>query len=295
MNISYNPTTSADTATAGIVGSNKGNVTMVMFLFVIIVVFYLLFSSLGIGGIGPDSSQSSSSSLFGSSTPNAGASSNPRLTRLFEILVWAVFIVLIFVNGMQYLFNVNINAEVKNLFSDKPEIDIEVNQPYSNAAFPVLKMQKQVFNIPGNYYTYDDAKAICDAYGSRLASYNEMEEAYNKGAEWCVYGWSDNQMALFPTQKETWQKLQKIKGHEKDCGRPGVNGGYIENPKTKYGVNCYGHKPPMTAEAAKLMQQTPIYPKNMNDIRHQERVDHWRSKITDILVAPFNHDAWSLM
>jgi hypothetical protein len=167
MNISYNPTTSAETATASIVGSNKGNVTMVMFLFVIIVVFYLLFSSLGIGGLGPDSSQTSS--LFGSGTPNAGASSNPRLTRLFEILVWSVFIVLIFVNGMQYLFNVNINAEVKNLFSDKPEIDIEVNQPYNNAAFPVLKMQKQVFNIPGNYYTYDDAKAICDAYGSRLA------------------------------------------------------------------------------------------------------------------------------
>ena len=137
MNISYNPTTSADTATANIVGTNKGNVTMVMFLFVIIVVFYLLFSSLGIGGLGPDSSQSSSSSLFGSSTPNAGATNNPRLTRLFEILVWSIFIVLIFVNGMQYLFNVNINAEVKNLFSDKPEIDIEVNQPYSNAAFPV--------------------------------------------------------------------------------------------------------------------------------------------------------------
>lgn len=297
MNISYNPTTSAETATDSVVGSNKGNVTMVMFLFVIIVVFYLLFSSLGIGGLGLDASQSSSSmSLFGSAaSATTSASTNPRLTRLFEILVWSIFIVLIFVNGMQYLFNVNVNAEVKNLFSDKPEIDIEVNQPYNNAAFPVLKMQKQVFNIPGNYYTYDDAKAICDAYGSRLASYNEMEEAYNKGAEWCVYGWSDNQMALFPTQKETWQKLQKIKGHEKDCGRPGVNGGYIDNAKTKYGVNCYGHKPPMTAEAAKLMQQTPIYPKNMNDIRHQERVDHWRNKITDILVAPFNHDAWSLM
>jgi hypothetical protein len=31
-------------------------------------------------------------------------------------------------------------------------------------------------------------------------------------------------MALFPTQKETWDKLQKIKGHEHDCGRPGING-----------------------------------------------------------------------
>ena len=298
MNISYNPTTSAEPATSGVVGSNKGNVTMVVFLFVIIVVFYLLFASLGIGGLGGDSSEGSSGFsgfLNGASSSSSGATANPRLTRLFEILVWSIFVVLIFVNGMQYLFNVNVSTEVKNLFSDKPEIDIEVSQPYTNTAFPVLKAQKQVFNIPGNYYTYDDAKAICDAYGARLASYNEMEEAYNKGAEWCVYGWSDNQMALYPTQKETWQKLQKIKGHEKDCGRPGVNGGYIDNAKTKYGVNCYGHKPPMTAEAAKLMQQTPIYPKNMNDIRHQEKVDYWRNKISDILVAPFNHDAWSLM
>ena len=301
MNISYNPTTNAEPATGGMVGANKGNITMVVFLFVIIVVFYLLFASLGIGGLGGDGSSNGSegssgfSGFFSSGNGTSGATANPRLTRLFEILVWAIFVVLIFVNGMQYLFNVNVSTEVKNLFSDKPEIDIEVSQPYTNTAFPVLKAQKQVFNIPGNYYTYDDAKAICDAYGARLASYNEMEEAYNKGAEWCVYGWSDNQMALYPTQKETWQKLQKIKGHEKDCGRPGVNGGYIDNPKTKYGVNCYGHKPPMTAEAAKLMQQTPIYPKNMNDIRHQEKVDYWRNKISDILVAPFNHDAWSLM
>jgi len=302
MNISYNPTTSVENTTFGMVGNNKGNTAMVAFLFVIIVVFYLLFSSLGIGGLGnggdAGNGAASGISLFGSSGNSNGVSStnaNPRLTRLFEILVWSVFIVLILVNGMQYLFNVNLTAEVKNLLTDKPEIEINVDQPYSNTALPVLKMQKQVFNIPGNYYNYEDAKAICDAYGARLASYSEMEEAYNKGAEWCFYGWSDNQMALFPTQKETWQKLQKIKGHEKDCGRPGVNGGYIDNPKAKYGVNCYGHKPPMTAESAKLMQQTPIYPKNMNDVKHQEKVDYWRNKISDILVAPFNHDAWSLM
>jgi hypothetical protein len=306
MNISYNPTTSVDNHAFGMVEANKGNTTIVVFLFVIIVVFYLMFSFLGIGGLGNGSDALSSSgananngssgfSLFGSSGNGSSTNANPRLTRLFEILVWAIFIVLIVVNGMQYLFNVNLTAQVKNLFSDKPEIEIEVDQPYSNTAFPVLKVQKQVFNIPGNYYNYEDAKAICDAYGARLASYNEMEEAYNKGAEWCFYGWSDNQMALFPTQKDTWQKLQKVKGHEKDCGRPGVNGGYIDNSKAKYGVNCYGHKPPMTAESAKLMQQTPIYPKNMNDIKHQEKVDYWRNKISDILVAPFSHDAWSIM
>ena len=306
MNINYNPTTSVENPTFGIAGANKGNPVTVVFLFVIIVVFYLLFSSLGDGGSGSGSGSSGLFSVFSSASSSSASSSssdassnltnsNPRLTRLFEILVWAIFIVLIFVNGAQYLFNVNLTAEVRNLFSAHPEIDIAVEQPNGSTALPVLKMQKQVFNIPGNYYNYDDAKAICDAYGARLASYNEMEEAYNKGAEWCSYGWSDNQMALFPTQKYTWRKLQKIKGHEQDCGRPGVNGGYIDKTDSKYGVNCYGNKPPMTADAAKLMQQTPIYPKNMNDLQHQERVDHWRNKISEILVAPFNHEAWSLM
>jgi len=306
MNINYNPTTSVENPTFGIVGSNKGNPTIVIFLFVIIVVFYLLFSSLGGGLGGGDSGSSGSGSAAGgifnvfssgssAAQPGSPSSMNPRLTRLFEILIWSVFIVLIFVNGMQYLFNINLTAEVRNLFSANPEIDISVEQPDGNPAMPVLKMQKQVFNIPGNFYNYEDAKAICDAYGARLASYSEMEEAYNKGAEWCSYGWSDNQMALFPTQKDTWRKLQKVKGHEHDCGRPGVNGGYIEKADSKYGVNCYGNKPPMTADAAKLMQQTPIYPKNMNDIKHQERVDHWRNKISEILVSPFNHEAWSLM
>lgn len=307
MNINYNPITSVENPTFGIASANKGNPAMVVFLIVIIVVFYILFSSgSGSGSADGSSSSGSSGSIFSvfssdssssSSSSGNGSSngSNPRLTRLFEILVWSIFIVLIFVNGMQYLFNVNMTAEVRNLFSEHPEIDIAVEQPNSSNALPVLKLQKQVFNIPGNYYNYEDAKAICDAYGARLASYNEMEEAYNKGAEWCSYGWSDNQMALFPTQKDTWRKLQKVKGHEHDCGRPGVNGGYIDKSDSKYGVNCYGNKPPMTADAAKLMQQTPIYPKNMNDLKHQERVDHWRNKISEILVAPFNHSAWSLM
>ena len=40
-------------------------------------------------------------------------------------------------------------------------------------------------------------------------------------------------MALFPTQYKSWKKLQKQKGRENDCGRPGINGGYIlvKSPK----------------------------------------------------------------
>ena len=72
-------------------------------------------------------------------------------------------------------------------------------------------MTKQVFHIPDNKYDYDNAKAICNAYGARLATVKEMQEAYDEGADWCSYGWSDGQMALYPTQYDKWAKLQKIK------------------------------------------------------------------------------------
>jgi Extracellular link domain len=103
--------------------------------------------------------------------------------------------------------------------------------------------KKEVFNVNNNLYTYDDAQAICKNYGARLANYDEVEESYNDGGEWCNYGWSSNQMALFPTQKNTWNKLQQTDKHKNDCGRPGINGGYIANPYAKFGVNCYGVKP----------------------------------------------------
>ena len=259
--------------------STNGKLIMLAVLSVTILLYYMIFSTVP-GGTGTS----------GPTPATAGV-------KLLEVIMWGTFIVLLMINGYQYFFNVNIVASVNDIFSDKPKVDITVQQPEgdSETSVPELRYFKQVFHVPGNEYTYDDAKDVCKAFDARLASYDEVEKAYNGGAQWCSYGWSDNQMALFPTQKDTWRKLQKVKGHEHDCGRPGVNGGYIDKSDTKYGVNCYGNKPPMTADAAKLMQQTPIYPKNMKDLKHQERVDHWRNKISEILVAPFNHEAWSLM
>jgi hypothetical protein len=100
-------------------------------------------------------------------------------------------------------------------------------------------------------------------------------------------------MALFPTQKSTYANLQTVKGHEHDCGRPGINGGYIANPAVRFGVNCYGYKPKITPEEEELMQSTSIYPKNEKDILIEKRADYWRTKINDILISPFNHSTWS--
>jgi hypothetical protein len=181
------------------------------------------------------------------------------------------------------------------LFSDRPEVDITVQKPESESetTVPELRYFKQVFNVPGNEYTYEDAKEVCKAFDARLASYDEIEKAYSNGGEWCNYGWSANQMALFPTQKKTWDRLQKIKGHENDCGRPGINGGFIANPDVRFGINCYGFKPQITAAEADDMKTASIFPKTLKDIKRQERVAYWQTKLSDILVSPFNNDVWS--
>ena len=174
------------------------------------------------------------------------------------------------------------------------DIIIESDDIVDDDVVPEIKYVKQVYHVPGNNYTYDDAKAICKAYGNRLADYKEIDEALDDGADWCSYGWSQNQLALFPTQQDKWEKLQKIKGHENDCGRPGINGGYIDNPNVKFGVNCFGYKPKRNASEALLMENTPLYPKTQKELNFEKRVDHWKRKVSDILIAPFNNKTWSM-
>jgi len=156
---------------------------------------------------------------------------------------------------------------------------------------PVPK--EEVFNISNNKYTYNDAKSICSAYNSRLATYKEVEDSYNAGGEWCNYGWSENQLALFPTQEASYEKLQKIKGHEHDCGRPGINGGYIGNSDIKFGVNCYGVKPKPSKKEEDLMKVQQNYPKSPNDIELEKKVNYWKKNIDKVTLNAFNHQKWS--
>lgn len=232
--------------------------------------------------------------IFPSSSTDSVSNSG---SNAIAILFVAFFGILIVVNGLQYFFGVDIIAKLKNVFTGNPEVDIIVDKSRLDVAkestIPQIYIKKQVFNIPENDFVYPDAKALCKAYGGRLATYEEIEDSYNKGAEWCNYGWSEGQMALFPTQQKTFDKLQTIEGHENDCGRPGVNGGYIANPALKFGVNCYGYKPRMTKEEEELMANRQIYPKTLKDQAMENRVKYWKDKLTEILVSPFNEKTWS--
>ena len=267
------------------------NPTVFLILVIVVIIYVILFVILGDSSTTPSySSTSSTSSGF------------DGITNTIIMIIIGVLIVLVLFNVLQYFFSIDIIASIKNLFTPQKQLDITVNQnqPINDSSFneqtnPKYSgvLGKQVFNIPGNQYNYHDAKSLCKAYNSRLATYEEVEDSYNTGGEWCNYGWSDGQMALFPTQKTTYNNLQKIKGHEHDCGRPGVNGGYIANQNVKFGVNCYGYKPKITTTEEEMMKNVTPYPKTAQDIALEKQVDHWKKKVNDILISPFNYNSWN--
>jgi hypothetical protein len=257
------------------------NMPSVLILIGIIVLFAILFSSLGKKGNDIEGTTESGSS------------------KLLTIFLGGVLLIVVLLNGLHHMFNINLTARLDDLFSKEPTIDLTVEQPSSPleqiAPVPEIKIKPQVFHVPGNNYTYDNANALCKAYGAELANYNQIEKAYKKGGEWCSYGWSDGQMAYYPTQKKTFNYLQGVEGHENDCGRPGINGGYIANPNVRFGVNCFGYKPKITEQEQEIMNTEPLYPRNLNDIKEEKRIDYWKRKIPEIIVAPFNKNIWSLI
>jgi hypothetical protein len=195
---------------------------------------------------------------------------------------WIVFAIYAAVMVLMYLYRNNI-FDITDWFKEKAEDSDTTTQHYT---------KPEVFHVANQRFNYSNAQAVCKAYDSRLATYKEMEEAYNKGADWCTYGWSEGQNAFFPTQQSTFDSLQKNKGHEQDCGRPGINGGYVSDANFQFGVNCYGKKPAMTDADKILMDATTPYPKNEEDIKLEKEVSFWKNRLPELLVSPFNKNSW---
>ena len=194
---------------------------------------------------------------------------------------------MVFINGLAYFYNINIVTEIKNIFKEKPEIKIESTLNQNNP----LDF-KEVYHIPGNNFTYHDAKAICKAFDGDLANYDQLKKEQARGASWCSYGWTKDQLGLYPTSLAVWKKLQEKEGHEYDCGLPGINGGYVANPHVKLGSNCYGYKPKISKLENNLIKDGNLYPKTVKEKIFDERVDYWKKRIGNILISPFNNENW---
>jgi hypothetical protein len=202
-----------------------------------------------------------------------------------EFLMLLFFMIIIYIIGANYFFGVQLTAVLNHLF-DKPQVDVDISQPVepvepsnSNDQDDKKTYPPQTYHVQGKF-NYNEAKAVCKAYNGKLASLKHLEHAYRNGAEWCDYGWSDDRMALYPTQYDTWVSYQGTPD-EKRCGIPGVNGGYNMNINQHLGANCFGKKPDGK------MPPAPA-PATTIDSKAQE----WLNK--NLTIAPFNYNEWSV-
>jgi hypothetical protein len=153
---------------------------------------------------------------------------------------------------------------------------------------------KEVFNVSSNDYTYYDAEPLCRALGAELATYDQVQTAWSKGGDWCNYGWSKGQVAIYPTQQVTWNKLQGGPPDEHTaCGQPGVNGGFFDNPEMKFGVNCYGVKPPQNSNDERLLMENGTIPKTVSTLKIDQQISDIKHNLDMVGVLPFNSQGWS--
>jgi hypothetical protein len=198
------------------------------------------------------------------------------------LVLWMLIGLIGFV--LVYYGFVDINKMFDYLAPPKPA---EATPPAPTPATSNLVQGSEVFYISDNQFTYDDASAVCAAYGTQLATLEQIIDAYNHGAEWCGYGWSAGGMALYPTQKSTWEELQREvdPGKRTACGRPGVNGGYFD-PSTKFGVNCFGFKP-----KGDFKPPAPVPGTDLSKFRSM--VNKFKEMIKSLNLSPYSRQEWS--
>lgn len=210
-----------------------------------------------------------------------------------------LFIIVVLFNDQIALGMELIWRKVKDAFRTSPKSD----QNETAAPIPedintmksvdkILPTKKEVFNIAQNKYTYSDSEPLCKAFGAELASYDQVKEAWKKGADWCNYGWVKGQTAIFPTQETTFNKLQSGPEDQRmSCGIPGINGGYFDNPELKFGVNCYGVKPSENEVDTRAgMSKNNVTPQTLE---YDAKVLNFKAHKSEIPVNPFTSGTWT--
>ena len=255
---------------------------------------------------------------MGNAAANVGARTNMGAASILKSVPWAgvaiftvlvvVFITLMSVFSEQIAagYNTVVNSMRGNLgLSQTPPEHSEPNTVNSGIPEPgdsedqgsiVEKIlppgNREVYSVSKNTFTYYDAEPLCKALGAELATYDQVKSSWERGADWCNYGWVKGQMAVYPTQKETWDKLQKGPEDQRlACGNPGLNGGYFDNPEMKFGVTCYGSKPSQSAHDSTVTGKGA--PRSPGELEFDKKVAHFQSEADTMGILPFNGSKWS--
>ena len=177
------------------------------------------------------------------------------------------------ISVFQYLFSFELSPCIKE-------------QENTNNTLPqsIIPQEKEVFNLSNQVYTYEEAICKCKSYGVELATKQQMIDVYNKGANWCSYGWSHGGMAFYPVQPKYFFNNPNSR---RKCRQPGLNGG-IMNKELKLGINCYGVKP---KGSVPFIPQKSSGPKDFCEIKGVKKLTSVNSSDN---IRPFNHKEWSM-
>ena len=260
--------------------------------------------------------------LFGSNSIKNVKANTPAPTHTVNKWIWPIFLfmaIAIVTIVIMVLYKDKIMAGIYNInqrirsslnkpssppvdASKVPESDVtDIPVPPQNemkASSSILDKlmpsgNPEVFNVSKNTFTYYDAEPLCRALGAELATYDQVKEAWSKGADWCNYGWVKGQTAVYPIQEETYNKLQS--GPEEDrssCGMTGLNGGFFENPELKFGVNCYGVKPAQSDHDEEVLMRQGQIPRSVPSLEVDKKVQEFKKQINNLGLLPFNNDKW---
>jgi hypothetical protein len=248
---------------------------------------------------------------------NTNTSTNSSWTSvlfIFVMLIGIITLVLIVFKEQLTLAYDNLVIYLRTLFglevkdesessnipvTDSVETSNDVSYENKEASKSILEKilpfgKDEVFNVSSNEYTYYDAEPLCKALGAQLATYDQLKDSWEKGADWCNYGWTKGQVAVYPTQKSTWEKVQNGPEDERDaCGQPGVNGGYFDNPEMRFGVNCYGKKPDQSTNDERVLMKNGSIPKTADGLKIDKQIRQYKEMADKLGLSPFNTDTWS--
>jgi len=218
------------------------------------------------------------------------------------LIIFLIIIIIYLIICLIHYFNCEC-YEKKNFFSymfdfNDSNVCVHITNPNDTPKKEPLNIlpfieKKEVFHLENQDYTYEQSKCKCESYGGKLATKSQVIDAYNKGANWCSYGWSEGQNAFYPVQKCYWDEMEEKNRHlpkhaRQFCGMPGVNGGYFANPSIKFGINCYGVKP-----AGQTSKEKKPYCPPMNFCKLEQNYEASHRLESDE-IAPFNTDSWNM-
>ncbi|MEI8254955.1 MAG: hypothetical protein WCJ30_04710, partial [Deltaproteobacteria bacterium] len=100
---------------------------------------------------------------------------------------------------------------------------------------------------------------------------------------------------VYPTQQSTFDSLQTGTSDDERlaCGTVGVNGGFMDDPALRFGVNCYGDKPVESEHDLKNMLQNRIPPLTPDVLEQTKKELKYKSEQGQIGILPYRKGAWS--